>query len=149
MEWCCLVINIMWDFSNEGALQVPNYKYLVYFVILLPSILECYLPVGLNVEICICILRFTKDLKPQDINRSFFSGNGELNNLELDPNFLNEILQLPPWIEFQSAICDNIKAKVNCITLHAISLVKPDHFLRGAALIRDYKHPLRRGTYNF
>ena len=61
--------------------------------------------------------RFTKDLKPQDINLSFFSGKGELNNLELDPCFLNEILQLPPWIEFQSAVCDNIKAKVNVILL--------------------------------
>ena len=57
--------------------------------------------------------RFTKDLKPQDINLNFLSGKGELNNLELDPKFLNEILQLPPWIEFQCAICDNIKAKVS------------------------------------
>jgi len=57
--------------------------------------------------------RFTKDLKPQDINLSFFSGKGELKNLELDPNFLNEVLQLPPWIEFHSATCDNIRAKVN------------------------------------
>jgi len=60
-------------------------------------------------------LRFTKDLKPQDINLSFLSGKGELNNLELDPTFLNEILQLPPWIEFRHAICDNIKAKVSYI----------------------------------
>ena len=64
------------------------------------------------------IFRFTKDLKPQDINLSFFSGKGELRNLELDPNFLNEILQLPPWIEFQSAVCDNIKAKVKYETTY-------------------------------
>ena len=57
--------------------------------------------------------RFTKDLKPRDINLSFFSGKGELKNLELDPNFLNEVLQLPPWIGFHSATCDNIRAKVN------------------------------------
>lgn len=79
---------------------------------------ECYLSTDPIVEACILnTFRFTKDLKPQDINLSFFSGKGELNNLELDPNFLNEILQLPPWIEFQSAICDNIKAKVRlCYT---------------------------------
>lgn len=66
-------------------------------------------------------LRFTKDLKPQDINLSFLSGKGELNNLELDPNFLNEILELPPWVEFQSAVCDNIKAKVIISVTYSIT----------------------------
>ena len=74
------------------------------------------------------MVRFTKDLKPQDINLSFFSGKGELNNLELDPNFLNEILQLPPWIEFQSAVCDNIKAKVRtCYLLGKIKMLLSLH----------------------
>lgn len=94
-------------------------------------------------------LRFTKDLKPQDINLSFLSGKGELNNLELDPNFLNEILELPPWVEFQSAVCDNIKAKVivnvTC-SITGIHIIYAYKCVTGAAIINhvstDYTWPI-------
>ena len=56
--------------------------------------------------------RFTKNLKPSDLSLKFLIGNGSLNNLELNAQFLTEILQLPPWIQISRAVCDSIKAHV-------------------------------------
>ena len=56
--------------------------------------------------------RFTKNLKPSDISFKFLTGKGSLNNLELNAQFLTEILQLPPWIQISRVVCDSIKAHV-------------------------------------
>ena len=45
-----------------------------------------------------CVHRFTKDLKPSDISLGFLTGRGVLTNLELNCDFITEVLQLPPWI---------------------------------------------------
>ena len=42
----------------------------------------------------------------------FLTGKGGLNNLELNAQFLTEILQLPPWIQISRVVCDQIKAHV-------------------------------------
>ena len=72
--------------------------------------------------------RFTKDLKPADISLSFLSGKGVLRNLELDADFITEVLQLPPWLCVSRVVCDTIRAQVPFTSLrndplHIVSCV--------------------------
>ena len=56
--------------------------------------------------------RFTKDLKPSDISLNFLTGKGTLLNLELNAQFITEVLQLPPWIQISRVVCDKIRGRV-------------------------------------
>lgn len=62
--------------------------------------------------------RFTKHLNPNDISLSFLKGKGELNNLDLNADFITDVLRLPPWIRIKSVFCDQIKIHVPFTDLH-------------------------------
>ncbi len=62
--------------------------------------------------------RFTKHLNPNDISLSFLKGKGELNNLDLNAEFITDVLRLPPWIRIKSVFCDQIKIDVPFTDLH-------------------------------
>lgn len=62
--------------------------------------------------------RFTKDLKPDDISLNFLRGKGELRNLELNAELINEVLRLPPWIAVSKVHCDSIRVSVPFTDLH-------------------------------
>ena len=68
-----------------------------------------------NLPFLLSISRYTKGLKPKDISLQFLSGKGELKTLELNPDFINRVLMLPPWIEIHRAKCDSIKCKVSIL----------------------------------
>ena len=58
------------------------------------------------------LCRYTKGLKAKDISLQFLSGKGQLKNLELNPDFLSQVLMFPPWLEVHSAKCDLIRCRV-------------------------------------
>ena len=69
--------------------------------------------------------RFTKDLKPADISLNFLTGKGELHNLELNAEYITEVLQLPPWIHISRVVCNTIRAHVPFTSLRN----DPVHFV--------------------
>jgi len=72
--------------------------------------------------------RFTKDLKPADISLNFLTGKGELHNLELNAEYITEVLQLPPWIHISRVLCNTIRAHVPFTSLRN----DPVHFVSGS-----------------
>ncbi|CAI8014582.1 UHRF1-binding protein 1-like, partial [Geodia barretti] len=58
------------------------------------------------------LAKFTKDLKPSDISLAVLTGKGVLTNLELNCDFITQVLQLPPWIRVARVMCDRIRAHV-------------------------------------
>ncbi|XP_045147229.1 UHRF1-binding protein 1-like [Echinops telfairi] len=50
--------------------------------------------------------RFTKNLSPDKINLSTLKGEGELKNLELDEEVLQNMLDLPTWLAINKVFCN-------------------------------------------
>eukprot|EP01135_Chromosphaera_perkinsii_P001760 Nk52_evm29s210 gene=Nk52_evmTU29s210 len=57
--------------------------------------------------------RFCKDFNSDKISLSFFRGEGELTNLELNEAFLQDFLNLPTCIGLHKIICNKVTAKVS------------------------------------
>uniref|UniRef100_A0A3P8TQQ6 Bridge-like lipid transfer protein family member 3A n=1 Tax=Amphiprion percula TaxID=161767 RepID=A0A3P8TQQ6_AMPPE len=56
--------------------------------------------------------RFTKNLSPDKINLSTLKGEGQLSNLELDEEVLQNMLDLPTWLAVTRVYCN--KAAIRC-----------------------------------
>eukprot|EP00064_Thunnus_orientalis_P009020 superscaffoldBa00001115_g9043 len=64
--------------------------------------------------------RFTKNLSPDKINLSTLKGEGQLSNLELDEEVLQNMLDLPTWLAVTRVYCNKAAIRV------CFRLVKPD-----------------------
>ncbi|KAL0158824.1 hypothetical protein M9458_046900, partial [Cirrhinus mrigala] len=49
---------------------------------------------------------FTKNLSPDKINLSTLKGEGQLSNLELDEEVLQNMLDLPTWLAVTRVYCN-------------------------------------------
>lgn len=60
--------------------------------------------------------RFTKNLSPDKINLSTLKGEGELKNLELDEEVLQNMLDLPTWLAINKVFCNkaSIRVRLGC-----------------------------------
>ena len=56
---------------------------------------------------------FTKGLSVDKIDIDILSGRGYLDNLELDEQFMSDVLELPPWMYFTKILCSKIRLKVS------------------------------------
>lgn len=56
--------------------------------------------------------KFTKNLSADKINVSTLRGEGELSNLELDCVALQNLMNLPTWLEFKCANCNKVSVKI-------------------------------------
>lgn len=56
--------------------------------------------------------RFTKNLSPDKINLSTLKGEGELKNLELDEEVLQNMLDLPTWLAINKVFCNKASIRV-------------------------------------
>lgn len=67
--------------------------------------------------------RFTKNLSPDKINLSTLKGEGQLSNLELDEEVLQNMLDLPTWLAVTRVYCNKAAIRVRWqdtnIWLHA------------------------------
>uniref|UniRef100_A0A8D0L272 Bridge-like lipid transfer protein family member 3A n=1 Tax=Sphenodon punctatus TaxID=8508 RepID=A0A8D0L272_SPHPU len=52
------------------------------------------------------LCRFTKNLSPDKINLSTLKGQGQLTNLELDEEVLQNVLELPTWLAITRVFCN-------------------------------------------
>lgn len=69
----------------------------------------CYLnPLSLSL-----IFRFTKNLSPDKINLSTLKGEGQLSNLELDEEVLQNMLDLPTWLAVTRVYCNKAAIRVS------------------------------------
>uniref|UniRef100_A0A8C3BI04 UHRF1 binding protein 1 like n=1 Tax=Cairina moschata TaxID=8855 RepID=A0A8C3BI04_CAIMO len=59
------------------------------------------------------VLRFTKNLSPDKINLSTLKGEGQLTNLELDQEVLQNMLDLPTWLAINKVFCNKASIRVN------------------------------------
>uniref|UniRef100_H3BBF0 Bridge-like lipid transfer protein family member 3B n=1 Tax=Latimeria chalumnae TaxID=7897 RepID=H3BBF0_LATCH len=57
--------------------------------------------------------RFTKNLSPDKINLSTLKGEGQLTNLELDEEVLQNMLDLPTWLAINKVFCNKATIR-NC-----------------------------------
>lgn len=57
--------------------------------------------------------RFTKNLSPDKINLSTLKGEGELKNLELDEEVLQNMLDLPTWLAINRVFCNKASIRKN------------------------------------
>ncbi|KAG8512141.1 UHRF1-binding protein 1 [Galemys pyrenaicus] len=57
--------------------------------------------------------RFTKNLSPDKINLSTLKGEGQLTNLELDEEVLQNVLELPTWLAITRVYCN--RASIRCL----------------------------------
>ncbi|KAH0618809.1 hypothetical protein JD844_018293 [Phrynosoma platyrhinos] len=55
---------------------------------------------------------FTKNLSPDKINLSTLKGQGQLTNLELDEEVLQNVLDLPTWLAITRVFCNKASIKV-------------------------------------
>ncbi|XP_052524140.1 bridge-like lipid transfer protein family member 3B isoform X3 [Tympanuchus pallidicinctus] len=69
-------------------------------------------------------LRFTKNLSPDKINLSTLKGEGQLTNLELDQEVLQNMLDLPTWLAINKVFCNKASIRIPWTKLktHPISL---------------------------
>lgn len=58
------------------------------------------------------ISRFTKNLSPDKINLSTLKGEGQLSNLELDEEVLQNMLDLPTWLAVTRVYCNKAAIRV-------------------------------------
>lgn len=58
-------------------------------------------------------LRFTKNLSPDKINLSTLKGEGQLSNLELDEEVLQNMLDLPTWLAVTRVYCNKAAIRVS------------------------------------
>nr|XP_002121271.2 UHRF1-binding protein 1-like [Ciona intestinalis] len=56
--------------------------------------------------------KFAKNLSADSINISTLRGEGELNNLELDCVALQNLMNLPTWLQFNHAKCNRVHVKI-------------------------------------
>ncbi|XP_072256516.1 bridge-like lipid transfer protein family member 3B [Pyxicephalus adspersus] len=68
--------------------------------------------------------RFTKNLSPDKINLSTLKGEGQLTNLELDEDVLQNMLDLPTWLSINKVFCNKAAIRIPWTKLktHPISL---------------------------
>lgn len=62
-------------------------------------------------SLCACY-RFTKNLSPDKINLSTLKGEGQLSNLELDEEVLQNMLDLPTWLSISRVYCNKAAIRV-------------------------------------
>lgn len=73
------------------------------------------------------VLRFTKNLSPDKINLSTLKGEGQLSNLELDEEVLQNMLDLPTWLAVTRVYCNKAAIRVRrtvdpkCLGINASS----------------------------
>ncbi|XP_023577998.1 UHRF1-binding protein 1 [Octodon degus] len=69
--------------------------------------------------------RFTKNLSPDKINLSTLKGEGQLTNLELDEEVLQNVLELPTWLAITRVYCNRASIRIQWTKLktHPICLV--------------------------
>jgi len=58
-------------------------------------------------------LRFAKNLSADSIQLSTLRGEGELSNLELDCVAIQNLVNLPTWLQINHAKCNRVHVKVN------------------------------------
>ncbi|NXV00541.1 UH1BL protein, partial [Cettia cetti] len=70
------------------------------------------------------VFRFTKNLSPDKINLSTLKGEGQLTNLELDQEVLQNMLDLPTWLAINKVFCNKASIRIPWTKLktHPISL---------------------------
>ncbi|XP_012877267.1 PREDICTED: UHRF1-binding protein 1-like isoform X4 [Dipodomys ordii] len=70
--------------------------------------------------------RFTKNLSPDKINLSTLKGEGELKNLELDEEVLQNMLDLPTWLAINKVFCNKASIRIPWTKLktHPICLLR-------------------------
>uniref|UniRef100_A0A8C5QM80 Bridge-like lipid transfer protein family member 3B n=1 Tax=Leptobrachium leishanense TaxID=445787 RepID=A0A8C5QM80_9ANUR len=68
--------------------------------------------------------RFTKNLSPDKINLSTLKGEGQLTNLELDEDVLQNMLDLPTWLAINKVFCNKASIRIHWTKLktHPICL---------------------------
>ncbi|KAM4676960.1 bridge-like lipid transfer protein family member 3B isoform 2-T2 [Discoglossus pictus] len=68
--------------------------------------------------------RFTKNLSPDKINLSTLKGEGQLTNLELDEDVLQNMLDLPTWLAINKVFCNKASIRIPWTKLktHPITL---------------------------
>uniref|UniRef100_A0A8C4S7W5 Bridge-like lipid transfer protein family member 3B n=1 Tax=Erpetoichthys calabaricus TaxID=27687 RepID=A0A8C4S7W5_ERPCA len=68
--------------------------------------------------------RFAKNLSPDKINLSTLKGEGQLTNLELDEEVLQNMLDLPTWLAINRVFCNKAAIRISWTKLktHPISL---------------------------
>ncbi|XP_053769578.1 bridge-like lipid transfer protein family member 3A isoform X2 [Desmodus rotundus] len=68
--------------------------------------------------------RFTKNLSPDKINLSTLKGEGQLTNLELDEEVLQNVLDLPTWLAITRVYCNRASIRIQWTKLktHPICL---------------------------
>ncbi|KFZ48397.1 UHRF1-binding protein 1, partial [Antrostomus carolinensis] len=68
--------------------------------------------------------RFTKNLSPDKINLSTLKGQGQLTNIELDEEVLQNVLELPTWLAITRVYCNKASIKIQWTKLktHPICL---------------------------
>lgn len=59
------------------------------------------------------MFRFTKNLSPDKINLSTLKGEGQLSNLELDEEVLQNMLDLPTWLAVTRVYCNKAAIRVS------------------------------------
>nr|XP_009513247.1 PREDICTED: UHRF1-binding protein 1 [Phalacrocorax carbo] len=71
-----------------------------------------------------CTLVFTKNLSPDKINLSTLKGQGQLTNLELDEEVLQNVLELPTWLAITRVYCNKASIRIQWTKLktHPICL---------------------------
>nr|XP_009485576.1 PREDICTED: UHRF1-binding protein 1 [Pelecanus crispus] len=70
------------------------------------------------------LVRFTKNLSPDKINLSTLKGQGQLTNLELDEEVLQNVLELPTWLAITRVYCNKASIRIQWTKLktHPICL---------------------------
>lgn len=59
------------------------------------------------------IFRFTKNLSPDKINLSTLKGEGQVTNIELDEEVLQNMLDLPTWLAINKVFCNKASIRVS------------------------------------
>lgn len=57
--------------------------------------------------------RFAKNLSPEQIHLSTLRGEGQLNDLELDEDALQNMLDLPTWLAITRVYCNRAAIRVS------------------------------------
>lgn len=71
---------------------------------------DCFMCIYLR---CMFGFRFTKNLSPDKINLSTLKGEGQLTNLELDQEVLQNMLDLPTWLAINKVFCNKASIRVS------------------------------------
>ncbi|KAI4886670.1 hypothetical protein NFI96_016333 [Prochilodus magdalenae] len=80
--------------------------------------------VRLTFPLTFSLCRFAKNLSPDKINLSTLKGEGQLTNLELDEEVLQNMLDLPTWLAINKVFCNKAAIRIPWTKLktHPISL---------------------------